>query len=165
MNKHNFKHISIELSLRVYPMDAVFGACHRFIDNFYLFLDQPAAGRISVSLVPKTHMSEKDLTVSAGDFANELLHQSLRLKIGNKTTSVREMILGRALLSAEPVHEAQDFYGIESSCGRETAPEEQSFDPDYLDDPLGIAVPWEEKFSGSDEIPDAPKRSSKEESP
>ncbi len=164
MDKDNIKHISIELSLRVYPMDAVYGACHRFIDKFYLFLDKPTGGRIEVNLVPKASMNDTDLKSCAGEFANELLHQSLRLRIANKTSAVREMILGRALLSAEPVQNDEELCGQELS-DRKTNGGEAAFDPDYLDDPLGIAVPWEEKFSGQNDDAASSKESSEEESP
>lgn len=144
--KHKKKQVTLDLSLRVYPLDAVLGACYRFIDDFYIYLDHPAPRRITVCLLPKNDLDEPTLQSLAGSFSNELLHELLRVRIGKKTGAVREMIVGRALLSAEPLepHEGN----LSPSEIEEAAP---SSEMDYLDDPLGIAVPWEEKFSRAED--------------
>jgi len=151
--------ISIDLSLRVYPLDAVFGACYRLIDSFFVFLDQPEKGKLSVTIAPKNPDEHSNLREIAGDFANDLLHQVLRLRIGKKTGAVRDMIVGRALLSADPSTEnTQPFVDTESemvseidnqSYDNKNTDKQEAFGHDYLDDPLGIAVPWEEKFAGT----------------
>lgn len=124
--------VVLDLLLRIYPLESILSACYRFVDRCYVFLDQPETRKIRVSLKPKQIPRNKDLSAIVGEFSNELLHQSLRLKIAARTSSIREMVVGRALLSAEPM-------GIPQ--------EEDLFDSaDYLEDPLGIAVPWEEKY-------------------
>lgn len=161
--------ISIDLSLRVYPLDAVFGACYRLIDRFFVYLDQPEKGKLSVTIAPKNPDEHLNLRKIAGDFSNDLLHQVLRLRIGKKTSAVRDMIVGRALLSADPSAEyTQHNMDTESEMVRDL--DSHSYDDkntnkhealgrDYLDDPLGIAVPWEEKFAGT-ETKDNPKQES-----
>ncbi|MCD6499769.1 MAG: His-Xaa-Ser system protein HxsD [Deltaproteobacteria bacterium] len=133
------KHITLNLSLRLYPLDAIYGACYQLIDEAYLYLDQEVPGRILVTVTPKATSDRSVLEGLAGRFENELLHQVLRLRLDRRTGRVRDMIVGRALLAAEPL------LGPDSdNSGSNGAPD------DYLDDPLGIAVPWEEKY-GSDE--------------
>jgi hypothetical protein len=65
----------------------------------------------------------------------------MRHQVGEKTHPIREVIVGRALLSAEP--QAPPDGSFAGDTPPEAEPEE---DLDYLDDPLGIAVPWEEKY-------------------
>ena len=131
------KHITLDLSLRLYPLDAVYGACYQLIDEAYLYLDQTTSGRILVRITAKTSDTRDALENLAGRFTNELLHQVLRMRLDRQTGRVRDMIVGRALLAAEPL------------IG--PAPDIAQGPDDYLDDPLGIAVPWEEKFAGNTE--------------
>ena len=144
--KSKRKQVTLNLSLRVYPLDAVLGACYRFIDDFFIYLDHPAPRQITVNLLPKNALDDRTLEARAGSFSNELLHELLRVRIGKKTGALREMIVGRALLSAEPLESLEQDPPPESLGGSEPSSE-----TDYLDDPLGIAVPWEEKFSGAEE--------------
>jgi len=135
-----------------YPMDAVYGTSYVFLDRCYVYLDKSADKRIVIVLRGKEAMDAETLERLAGDFSNELLHQVLRTRIAKRTGKVREMIIGRALFSAEG---AADDYGLEDDY------DDLGDDADYLDDPLGIAVPWEEKY-GSDEELDAQKGDAQE---
>jgi His-Xaa-Ser system protein HxsD len=128
--------VVIDLAVRLYPLDAVYGACYVFLDRCYIYLDQPEPEKVRVYLKSRDNKSE--LEALAGEFLNQLLHQALRLRIARQTSQVREMVVGRALLSAEPMGLAGEY--------------DEFFDSaDYLDDPLGIAVPWEEKYGKPEE--------------
>jgi hypothetical protein len=72
----------------------------------------------------------------ADRFRNELLHATLRLQISKNNKKIREYIVGTALGSSLPV---SDLF---------TLGKDQSKDGlvDPLDDPLKIALPWEEKY-------------------
>jgi His-Xaa-Ser system protein HxsD len=129
-----------DIGTSTYPMDAVYGASYVFCDRCYVYLDKTADRRIVIVLQGKETLNRADLESLAGEFSNELLHQVLRTRIAKRTGKVREMIIGRALFSAEG---ATDDYGADDY-------DDLGDDADYLDDPLGIAVPWEEKY-GSDE--------------
>ncbi|MDY0000456.1 MAG: His-Xaa-Ser system protein HxsD [Polyangia bacterium] len=126
------------ISLATYPMDAVYGASYVFIDRCYVYLDKKGKG-IEVVLRGKEPLDDEALEALCGQFANELLHQVLRARLAKRSGKVREMIVGRALFSAEG-----------SGAGFEGELEDDFDDfgdeDDYLDDPLGIAVPWEEKY-------------------
>lgn len=130
------------LGLATYPMDAIYGASYVFIDRCYVYLDKAADKRIEVVLRGKEPLDREALEALAGAFSNELLHQVLRIRLAKRTGKVREMIVGRALFSAERSAQGQgdedDFQDDFDDFGED--------DDDYLDDPLGIAVPWEEKY-------------------
>jgi len=140
-----------DIGTGTYPMDAVYGASYVFLDRCFVYLDKTADKRIIIVLRGKEVLDKTALESLAGDFSNEMLHQVLRTRIAKRTGKVREMIIGRALFSAEG---ATDDYGLDDDY------DDLGDDADYLDDPLGIAVPWEEKY-GSDEEPDAKKEDAK----
>ncbi len=125
--------VVLDLALRVYPLEAVYGTCYVLTDRCWILLDHVRAGRILVQLKPRSNPGEP-LEGLVADFTDELLRQALRLKIAKRTAAVRRMLVGRALLAAEPL-----------TFGNEDDPD------DYLSDPLGIAVPWEERFSEQDQ--------------
>ncbi len=137
--------IKWDIGTSTYPMDAVYGASYVFLDRCYVYLDKTADRRIVIVLRGKEPLDRGELERLAGDFSSELLHQVLRTRIAKRTGKVREMIIGRALWSAEG---PTDDYGFDDDF------DDLGDDDDYLDDPLGIAVPWEEKY-GSDQGLDA----------
>lgn len=139
--------VTWDIGTGTYPMDAVYGASYVFLDRCYVYLDKTADKRIVIVLQGKEALDKAALESLAGEFSNELLHQVLRTRIAKRTGKVREMIIGRALFSAEG---ATDDYGLDDDY------DDLGDDADYLDDPLGIAVPWEEKY-GSDEGSDPQK--------
>ena len=122
--------VVLDLSLRVYPLEAVYSASYVFAEHAWILLDQEVSGRVLVQLKPRSR-AKAHLDELAADFSSELLKQALRLKIAKRTARVREMLVGRALLAAEPLT---------------LDPQQEERDDDYLADPLGIAVPWEERF-------------------
>ena len=125
--------VIVDASLRIYPLDAIYGACYVFVDRCYVYIDQPEPKKVKIYLKSRQKTDKNALQSLAGEFVNELLHQVLRLRIAKQTGQMREMVVGRALLAAEPMGAAGDY--------------DEFFDSaDYLDDPLGIAVPWEEKY-------------------
>jgi len=117
---------SFTLDLRVYPLEAIYLAAYSLLDRFYIFLDSSSPQKVKVSLKVKGGSSSQKGD-SRGEFYNELLNASLRLKVAKLGKKVREAIIGQALLS---------------SLGEATTKEEA----DFQDDPLGIATPWEEKY-------------------
>jgi len=133
--------ICFKVERKIYPMEVIFGACYNFIDRCYVFLDKGEKETIRVSLKGKQELAEADLEALAGEFHNELLTQSLRKKINKQNKKVREFIVSRALYSVEP-YEEQEIAEPEEALGEEE---------DFLDDPLQIAVPWDEKYGKKDE--------------
>jgi His-Xaa-Ser system protein HxsD len=119
-----------EVDLGAYSLEAVYGACYIFLDRYYISLERPAENTIRVKAQPKVGV-EPNIAIE-GEFKNELLNQVLREKIAARNARLREYIIGRALYGAE------------------TQAEIPGATQSYLDDPMGIAVPWEDKYGKDD---------------
>ncbi|NUN13519.1 MAG: His-Xaa-Ser system protein HxsD [Myxococcales bacterium] len=124
----------LSLDKGLYPLDVVYGAAYVLIDRAYVLLDRAPDGRFLIRLqVKEGPLDTKTLTALAGEMQNELLSQALRRKITKANKQLLETIVTRAIGGATGALTPGVF------------PEED--DLDFLDDPLGIAVPWEERFS------------------
>ncbi len=110
-------------------MEAVYGTAYVFVDRAYLFLENKGKDKIEVSLKGKKKLNPKKLEELKGEFLNELLNYSFRIKLVRGNKKIRDYIISQALLSA---------------VGGESQESEEEMK--YEDDPLGIAVPWEEKY-------------------
>lgn len=127
--------IQFKLNTSVYPKEAILNACYVFMDRAYFLLDAPANGQyIKVSLKCKRKASKRQIKILKDEFLNELLHCVLRSVVSKNNKKIREYIIGRAIYSSLPINAML-------SAG--------SKDFDYRRDPLGIAVPWEEKYKKS----------------
>lgn len=123
--------VAFVLDEDLYPLDAIYGASYLFVDRCWLFLDRPADGRVQVRLRTKADQAAAgELDQLAGEFANELLNQVLRLRIGDSTRALREYTLARA------------FFGEDGRASIDALLAE--LDAEELDDdPLKITVPWD----------------------
>lgn len=129
--------VTLTVDAALYPLEAVYGAAYIFIDRCYVLLDRPKAGSVAVTLTPKKGAAEEGaLRQMAGEFANELLTQAWRQKIVEENRVILETVTTQAL------------------AGAMAAPSEPSLDDlanfdfteEAFDDPLGIAMSWEEKY-------------------
>ncbi|MFT7624156.1 MAG: His-Xaa-Ser system protein HxsD [Myxococcota bacterium] len=122
--------ITFVLTEALYPRDAIYGAAYLFIDRCYVFLSVAADAEIRVRLRTKEASPADVLEALAGEFANELLNQCLRQRIGDSTKGIREFYMARAFFT--------DKTGstIDALLAELDAEELE-------DDPLEIAVPWE----------------------
>lgn len=120
------KKIKFSVNENIFSLEAVLSACYGFIDNHYVFLDKKGKSFL-IFLEPKDkeNLEAKEIE---GKFRNELLHSALRMKISNSNAEIREYIVSQALCSSLPANESEGWNNQK------------------LDDPLGIAIPWEEKF-------------------
>jgi His-Xaa-Ser system protein HxsD len=131
--------VTCEVDEKVFSRQVVVSAAYLFLERCYIRLERAGKNSMRVRLKGKKKLSKPKLQALADEFDNELLHQLVRDQVARRTDSLREVIVGRALLSAEPMEGPDD-------SGRDSGQE-----PDYLDDPLGIAVPWEEKYGDEEE--------------
>jgi len=126
----------LSLDKGLYPLDVIYGAAYVFIDRAYILLGK-VDDKITVHLTPKAPTSRKG-GISAedmvGEFGNELLSQALRKKITRDNQQILETIVSQALAGATGAMVPSEF------------DDDDDDDLDFLDDPLGIAVPWEERF-------------------
>ena len=120
---------TVEESL--YPIDAIYGAAYLFIDRCHIFLSRPKDEFVSVHLSLKPEQEALSKQALSGEFCNELLNQTLRVKIGESTAKIREYYMARAFVS----HPAQA--SIDALLAELDAEELE-------DDDLEISVPWED---------------------
>lgn len=123
---------TVEVQKGLYPLEVIYGTSYQFLDSCYIKLEQAEDGTIKIHLKPKSEEAAKNLENLEGEFQNELLNQAYRRKLSQRVSKVRDMVVQRALYSAVVDQSVPD--------------EIESDDLNFLDDPLGIAVPWEEKF-------------------
>lgn len=126
------RQIRFVIDEQIYPRDALFGAAYIFIDRCYVLLDRPGDQRVSVRFRTKAAATEAELEALAGEFANELLNQVLRLRVGESTARIREYYMARAFF-------ATDGKSTIDQLLAELDAEEMA------EAPLEVAVPWEKK--------------------
>ena len=128
--------VSLELDEDLYPADAVQGAAYVFLDRAYVFLDRASAGRLRVRLKPKDDVEagiEADFL--AGELENEALAQAYRRRIAQDQRVYIESVASRAMAGAAGPPGLDDLLAMD--IGADTA----------FDDPLGIAMSWEDKYA------------------
>ncbi|MBI4570151.1 MAG: hypothetical protein HY719_17300, partial [Planctomycetes bacterium] len=121
------------MPLVLYSAPAVMRACQAFLDRWFVRLDDdPAdAARALVSVRPRGgDLSDAALLHVLDEWFGELLNVELRDDLQATVGRLREIIVGRALHAARP-----DPWTAQDAGGE-----------DWLEDPLGIAVPWEQKY-------------------
>jgi len=131
------KSIEFTVDTKTYPLEAIYGAAYVFIDKLYIFLSSVSKNEVKVFLKAKDGAEVGNLEDFKGEFFNELLNYSLRMKVSSENKKVRDFIVGQALVSAAG-------YSGEDVLGQEEEDQDEGFS--YEEDPLGIAVPWEEKY-------------------
>lgn len=125
------RRISFTLDEALYPRDAVYGAAYLFVDRCFLFLQRPSEDHIEVRLKPREELDAAGLESLAGEFANELLNQVVRMRVGEANASIREYYMAKAFFAD----------ANQASIDKLLA----ELDAEELDeDPLEISVPWEE---------------------
>ena len=117
--------LALLLDEALYPLDAIYGAAYLFVDRCYVFLDRPADQQVQVRFRTKSDSTEQDLEALAGEFANELLNQVLRLRISESTKNIREYTLARAFFgdsSQASIDALLAELGVEKTTGESTCP-------------------------------------------
>ncbi len=137
INKKENK-IIIPINAKLYSLEAISGAAYVFIDKAYVFLDGNPEKEVLVQLKGKKDLTGKELKKLAGEFLNELLSSNLRHQISKNNSKIREYIVGAALIGA-----------LREDPQELTEPNEEK---EWEKDPLGIAIPWEEKYKKRETI-------------
>ena len=129
--------IKLILLIELYPLDAMYGAAYLFLDRCYVFFTRSGERKVRVRLRQQKPAEPAELEELAGKFANELLNQVLRVRIGRSAGALREQVLARAFAPT----------GTDSTIAQLLA----ELDAEELDEePLEIAVPWETKHATDD---------------
>ena len=131
--------VVLRLDVGLYPVEVLYGAAYIFIDRCYVLIDKAREGAFSVSLTPKAAgATAETLRAMVGEFANELLSQAWRQKILEENRVILEAVTTQALAGAMGPPTIDDLASFD-------------FSEDGFDDPLGIAMSWEEKHKKKDD--------------
>lgn len=153
------KEVKIIVDAKIYPLEAIYGASYVFLDKAYVFLDGDPEKKIDVTLKLKPGSLFEDAKTLKGEFLNELLNASWRYQISKENKNLREYIVGAALLGTtgeiKLYHDEPDIEDEEREIEDEVEVKGDGQIDVFgqnaeFDDPLGIAVPWEEKFSSEE---------------
>ena len=172
MKTDKTRRAQVDVDTSVYPLEAVQSACYRFIDRAYLRVERPDKDGARARVVMKGKAPETDLDALRDEFHNELLHQTLRLRVSANNQKIREFIVTKALVSAQPAAAAAEAAADCPECRRDApgAPQagcapapapavdaELEAEIDKLlaeiekggeeKDPLDVVVPWEDKHA------------------
>jgi His-Xaa-Ser system protein HxsD len=130
---------TIQIQTSTYSAGSIMGAAYVFIDRCFVWLDAGENDSYTVLLSGRSKLDEAGLSSLAGEFANELLAQALRERIAEQNRPLLEAVVGRAVhgamgpVSAEPDFDLSELEALE-------------LDDEPFEDPLGIAMSWEDKY-------------------
>jgi His-Xaa-Ser system protein HxsD len=126
--------VTLVVDATLYPTQALYGAAYTFIDRCFVLLDRADDARFRVTLSPKKPGADAAaLRALVGEFSNELLSCAWRHQITQENRAIIEAVTTQALSGA---------------MGPPSLDELASFDftEETFEDPLGIAMSWEEKY-------------------
>ena len=119
----------VKLNPKIYALDVIYSASYSFLERAYIILDGDAEKEVVVRLRPKD--PEDSVEGVARSFNNELLKYASYKAFAEANRDIRWRIVERAL---------------STNCGCQDEEEDEN-----LDDPLGIAKPWEEIPKGGED--------------
>ena len=134
--------VQIEFDESFYFRDVIYGVAYVFIDRCYVHLDRAGDRRVRVTLRAKSG-SLADGQALAGELENELLGQAWRLSLAAENRQMIESITARALGGAAGPPGLDELLAMD--INEATA----------FEDPLGIAMSWEEKYKKKGKTGDA----------
>jgi His-Xaa-Ser system protein HxsD len=121
----------MDVAESLFTIDAIYGTAYLFVDRCWLFMTRPSDGVVGVNLKTKEDTDEAGLEALAGEFANELLNQAIRVQIADSTSTLREYTMARAFFTT-PVQSSIDALLAELDA------------EELEEDDLEISVPWED---------------------
>jgi His-Xaa-Ser system protein HxsD len=125
--------VSLRVEAAIYPLTALYAAAYIFLDRCFVLLDKEE-GRYRVTLAHKSGApDEAALRALVGEFVNELLSCAWRAKIAEESRALIESATAQALGGAMGAPSLDDL-------------EKFDFSDEPFEDPLGIAMSWEEKY-------------------
>lgn len=130
---------ALSLDATTYTLEALYAASYTFIDRAYVVLDRPSPERYRVVLAPKKLEPDVrgQLARLAGEYANELLAAAYRQRLHAENRALIESVTLRAVTGA---------MGAPTETPSLDDLENFDFSAAAFEDPLGIAMSWEEKY-------------------
>jgi His-Xaa-Ser system protein HxsD len=124
--------VTLRVDSATYSLDALYGAAYIFIDRCFVLLDKPDASYRVTLAWKKADPSGDVLRALVGEFANELISCAWRAKISEDSRALIESVTAQALGGALGAPTLDDL-------------EKFDFSDETFEDPLGIAMSWEDK--------------------
>lgn len=115
----------ISVNPKMYSLDVIYSAAYVFLDKAYVLVDGDPQEEVIIELKPK---EKHDLEKLGREFNNELINYANYKNLSIKNQGIRETIIQRALLTNDP--------SLIKAINK-------------VEDPKGIAIPWEEKYGKS----------------
>ena len=130
------KRAIVDVEAGIYPLEALYGAAYVFIDRCYVFLDRPEPSKLRIVLTPKQLGDDAatELRDAVGQLANELVSAAWRHQITQENRAQIESVTMQAIAGAMGPPSLDDL-------------EDFDFTDEAFEDPLGIAMSWEEKYA------------------
>jgi len=121
----------LELDTSLCPLDAIYSAAYAHLDRAFVFLENDGE---KVRATVRSKVSNTTDREAAGQLGNEILATALRLLLTTESRRSVEAIVTRAVAGAAGPPGLDEL--LEMDIGDATA----------FEDPLGIAMSWEEKY-------------------
>ncbi|HOY63325.1 MAG TPA: hypothetical protein PLK80_09275 [bacterium] len=147
--------IEIVFDSKIFSADAILGACHKFLAKCFITLEHSEDGkRIIASLTAREGVSAEGLE---DEFRAETLNYAVKQKINKGSAKIRDQIfhivfnperlnaLGGQLQTELETKADPDSVKLSARLEKLLEEIESEESMGYEEDPLGIAVPWEEK--------------------
>lgn len=130
------KRAILDLDASLYPIEAVYGAAYAFIDRCYVFLDRPEPTKLRIVVTPKVLEGDVSAVLRevVGELANELVSAAWRHQITQENRARIESVTMQAISGAMGPPTLDDL-------------DDFDFTDEAFEDPLGIAMSWEEKYT------------------
>lgn len=160
-------YLIVSVNPKIYPLEVIYSAAYVFIDRAYLVVDGNPEEEVFVQMKPKD--KNDDMEKLGNEFNNELLNYAVYVVQAMKNQPLRKAIIERAMMtnSQGGVHEGEkcEKCGCKiefcAECNEKYCPscephedkEEMKEEDFVIDDPLGIAKPWESTNGGKNEEP------------
>jgi His-Xaa-Ser system protein HxsD len=139
--------VILKINPVIYPLDVIYSAAYVFLDKAYIILGGEPNKEIIVSIKSKDGKDNK----IALEFYNELVVYLEYKQNFENNKEIRKTLLQVALLGSESTSNLEkEAPQPNSNEGKENyndlLKELEEDTDDFLDDPDGIAIPWEEKY-------------------
>ncbi len=138
--------VALSIDASTYGLEALYAASYAFLDRAYVLLERPSPERYRVILAPKKRDAGElrdQLTRLAGELANELLAAAYRQRLHSENRALIESVTMRAVAGAlGPLGGGPNIEAPPSLDDLEAF----DFSAEAFEDPLGIAMSWEEKY-------------------
>ncbi len=122
----------VKVDCRIYPLDVVLSAAYMFTNEHYVMIDGDPKKELTVRIEPKKGAAQN----IEKEFSNELVNYANYAVRVLKNQILREAIIARVLKTHDLVQQSDAL----------PEPAEPQAEEYFIDDPEGIAIPWEEKY-------------------